>query len=580
MPDAEIRTLAARMVVGEAMLADPMQFVRAAIESPDGFSIWDAVRSADGAITDFEFRFMNTSAAEMLGRDADLLLGRRCTVVFPNSAEHLISRWGDAVERAGQFHEEIPVTMHGERRWVHQQVLAIGDAVVVVSQDVTERRLAQAALERMALHDPLTGLPNRALAAERISWTLAQQRRVGGVTAVMFVDLDHFKRVNDSMGHAAGDIVLTEVANRLRHAVPSEAVVARLGGDEFLICAHLPSLDAAVAVAERARFALDTPIVHDGREVVISCSIGVATSTVSNDPEALILDADRAAYEAKRGGRARVQVFDRAMHARLLDDLTVESEFRRAIAGGELEVHFQPIVDTRTGRADEAEALVRWNHPERGLLTPASFIDVAEDSGLVVPLGQWVLRNVAEHLAAWDDAGTRMERVWINMSAAELRHPGYAMKAVDALSACGLEPSRIGVELTERVLLDEALESGGEFHDLAAHGLPIAIDDFGVGYSSLRYLHVHPVHTLKIDHAFVSTIDRGPRETAVPNAVIRLGHGLGFRVTAECVETQAQARRLVELGCDHLSGYLLAPPVPVLDLVEAQRAAEAAFSLV
>ena len=261
MPDAEIRTLAARMVVGEAMLADPMQFVRAAIESPDGFSIWDAVRSADGAITDFEFRFMNTSAAEMLGRDADLLLGRRCTVVFPNSAEHLISRWGDAVERAGQFHEEIPVTMHGERRWVHQQVLAIGDAVVVVSQDVTERRLAQAALERMALHDPLTGLPNRALAAERISWTLAQQRRVGGVTAVMFVDLDHFKRVNDSMGHAAGDIVLTEVANRLRHAVPSEAVWLTCCPVEARCCACSRDRRRAISVGSVLAFmACSSPV--------------------------------------------------------------------------------------------------------------------------------------------------------------------------------------------------------------------------------------------------------------------------------------------------------------------------------
>ncbi|MFM8973668.1 MAG: diguanylate cyclase domain-containing protein, partial [Actinomycetota bacterium] len=221
--------LGARMVAGESMLADPMQFVRAMVASPDGFSVWDAVRSASGEIIDFEARFLNDAACAMLGRAPGDIVGRWCRDAFPASAEHLVNRWADAVERAGQFHEEIQVADLGDRRWVHQQVLSIGDGVVVISQDVTERRIAQAALERMALHDPLTGLPNRALAIERITWALAQSRRDGGVTAVMFVDLDHFKRINDSLGHATGDLLLGEVAARLRASVPADAVVARLG---------------------------------------------------------------------------------------------------------------------------------------------------------------------------------------------------------------------------------------------------------------------------------------------------------------------------------------------------------------
>ena len=572
--------LGARMVAGESMLADPMQFVRAMVASPDGFSVWDAVRSASGAIVDFEARFLNDAACTMLGRTPDAIVGMRCRHAFPESADHLVSRWADAVERAGQFHEEIQVSDRGDRRWVHQQVLSIGDGVVVISQDVTERRIAQAALERMALHDPLTGLPNRALATERITWALAQSRRDGGITAVMFVDLDHFKRVNDSMGHATGDLLLGEVAARLRASVPADAVVARLGGDEFVVCAHLATPEAAVAVAERMRGALTPPVIRQGREIAISCSIGVACSGPTNDAEGLIRDADRAAYEAKRQGRNRVHLFDQAMRDRLQDELTIESEFRHAITRDELVLFHQPIIDTRTGRASQVEALVRWEHPSRGLLTPGAFIDVAEESGLVVPLGSWVLERAASQLGHWDANGIGIDRIWINMSASELRTPGYARRAAEILAGHGLSSDRIGIELTERVLLDEALEAGGEFAALADHGFHIAIDDFGVGYSSLRYLHVHPVHTLKLDDAFVHTIDRGPRETAVPNAVIRLGHGLGYQVTAECVETASQARRLVELGCDHLSGYLFAEPARAEVIAGAMERAEAAFSRV
>ena len=570
--------LAARMIAGESMLADPMQFVRAMVASPDGFSVWDAVRSTSGAIVDFEARFLNRAASDMLNRTPEDIVGVRCRAAFPDSADHLVARWAEAVERAGQFHEELAITVRGERRWVHQQVLSIGDGVVVVSQDVTERRLAQAALERMALHDPLTGLPNRALATERITWALAQERRDGGTTAVMFVDLDHFKRVNDSLGHAIGDLLLGEVAARLRSSVPADAVVARLGGDEFVVCARLGTPEAALAVAERMRAALAPPVLRQGREIVISCSIGVACSGPTHDAEALIRDADRAAYEAKRHGRNRVHLFDREMRDRIQDELTIESEFRTAIARDELVLFHQPIVDTRTGRASQVEALVRWEHPTRGLLTPGAFIDVAEETGLVIPLGSWVLQRAAAQLARWDAEGVGIERIWINMSASELRTPGYADRAAAILHDHGLSTDRIGIELTERVLLDEALEAGGEFTALAEHGFRIAIDDFGVGYSSLRYLHVHPVHTLKIDDAFVSTIDRGPRETAVPNAVIRLGHGLGYQVTAECIETASQARRLIELGCDHLSGFLLAPPVHADGVPEALARAESVFT--
>ncbi|MFM8971872.1 MAG: putative bifunctional diguanylate cyclase/phosphodiesterase, partial [Actinomycetota bacterium] len=332
--------------------------------------------------------------------------------------------------------------------------------------------------------------------------------------------------------------------------------------------------------AERMRSALEPPVVRRGREIAITCSIGVACSGRTNDAEGLIRDADRATYEAKRQGRDRVHLFDRAMRDRIQDELTIESEFRHAITRDELVLFHHPVIDTRTGRASQVEALVRWEHPTRGLLTPTAFIDVAEESGLVVPLGSWVIEHAASQLAHWDANEIGIERIWINMSASELRVPGYARRAADILAAHGLTTDRIGIELTERVLLDEALEAGGEFTALAELGFRIAIDDFGVGYSSLRYLHVHPVHTLKLDDAFVRTIDRGPRETAVPNAVIRLGHGLGYQVTAECVETAGQARRLIELGSDQLSVYLFAEPVRPEVIASAMERAEAVFARV
>ena len=447
-----------------------------------------------------------------------------------------------------------------------------------VGSDVTEQRESSEKIAHMARFDTLTGLPNRMMVTEALGEAMRYADQWRTRCAFLMIDLDRFKSINDSLGHAIGDYVLVEVASRIRGAVPAEAVVARLGGDEFLICAHLPSTEAAMAIAEQARRALDEPIRKAGRSIIISCSIGVACAASSREPDELIRNADRASYEAKRNGRSRVSLFDEEMRDRISDEMHIESEFKSALVEGQLELHYQPVVDTRTGKASESEALVRWRHPVRGLLYPDSFIDVAEETGLVVPLGDWVAAEAARQLSEWDHSGSRIDRVWINMSAAELAHPGYGERMSNYALMNGLEAGRIGVELTERVLLDEALEAGGEFADLAARGFPIAIDDFGVGFSSLRYLHVHPVHTLKIDRAFVSTVDMGPRETAIPNAVVRLGHGLGFRVTAECVETRPQAARLVELGCDYLSGYLFAPPTTPDDFAEAVSEAESVFA--
>jgi diguanylate cyclase (GGDEF)-like protein len=434
-------------------------------------------------------------------------------------------------------------------------------------QDVTAQREAAEALSQLALHDPLTGLPNRSLFMDRLGQALRRLDRCHRVLAVLFVDLDRFKAINDRFGHAAGDETLVAVATRLREVLRPSDTVGRLGGDEFVVlCEDLEDDQAAVRVAERVLAALDRPMPCAGQEVTCSASIGIAvTRRADATPDALLRDADMAMYRAKETGRHRIEVFDNSARLRSQARVQTAEELRAAVDSEQLRVVYQPIVHLGEATPAGVEALVRWQHPRRGLLAPAEFIEVAEDTGLVVPLGAWVLRRACRDLTRILDQGRvgdgAPELVMsVNLSARQLSEPGLVGMVQSVLAECGLAPGRLCFEITESVLMDDVDLAIAVLSDLRALGVRLAIDDFGTGYSSLGYLRRFPVDIVKLDRAFVAGLGGDSAADAIAAAVINLGHALGLSVIAEGVETEDQLTVLRALRCDRAQGYLWSAP--------------------
>jgi diguanylate cyclase (GGDEF)-like protein/PAS domain S-box-containing protein len=429
-------------------------------------------------------------------------------------------------------------------------------------QDVTAQREAAEALSQLALHDPLTGLPNRSLFMDRLGQALRRLDRRDRVLAVLFVDLDRFKVINDRFGHAVGDQTLLAVGTRLREVLRPSDTVGRLGGDEFVVlCEDLESDRAAVRVAERVLAALDQPIVCNGHDVVSSASIGIALSgRPGSTADALLRDADMAMYRAKETGRHRIEVFDNSARLRTQARLQTADELRVAVESDQLRVVYQPIVHLGQATPAGVEALVRWQHPRRGLLTPADFIQVAEDTGLVVPLGAWVLRRACRDLTRILDQGgpgSGSDLVMsVNLSARQLSEPALVAMVESVLAEFALAPWRLCFEITESVLMDDVDLAIALLSDLRALGVRLAIDDFGTGYSSLGYLRRFPVDIVKLDRAFVGGLGGDSAADAIAAAVINLGHALGLSVIAEGVETEEQLTVLRALGCDRAQGYL------------------------
>jgi diguanylate cyclase (GGDEF)-like protein/PAS domain S-box-containing protein len=442
------------------------------------------------------------------------------------------------------------------------------------AQDVTSQREAAEALSQLALHDPLTALPNRSLFMDRLAQALCRLDRRDRVLAVLFVDLDRFKAINDRFGHAAGDETLLAVGDRLREVLRPHDTVARLGGDEFVVlCEDLEDDKAAMRVAERVLTALERPILCGDHAVVSSASIGIALTRRSDTtPDALLRDADMAMYRAKETGRNRVEVFDNSARLRSQARVQTAEELRLGVDSGQLRVVYQPIVHLGQATPAGVEALVRWQHPRRGLLAPAEFIDVAEDTGLVVPLGAWVLRQACRDLTEVLDrgaAGGASELVMsVNLSARQLTTPGLLPMVDRILSDFDLAPSRLCFEITESVLMDDvdlAIPVLSKLRDL---GVRLAIDDFGTGYSSLGYLRRFPVDIVKLDRAFVAGLGSDSAADAITAAVINLGHALGLSVIAEGVENEDQLTVLRALRCDRAQGYLWSAPQAAARLAE------------
>jgi diguanylate cyclase (GGDEF)-like protein/PAS domain S-box-containing protein len=449
----------------------------------------------------------------------------------------------------------------------HQQIITL---LAYLASIAIERKAFEERLAHQSMHDPLTGLPNRLLFLDRLSLALARCRRMHREVAVLFIDLDRFKNVNDSVGHDAGDELLVSVARRLESVLRPGDTVARFGGDEFtILCDDLTtatSRDRAIEIAERLLEAVAQPFIVGGSQTFVSASVGIALATGEERPEELLRDADAAMYHAKESGRGRVEVFDDTMRARAVVRHATENDLHRALEHGELLLFFQPVISLRDGRCTGAEALVRWQHPERGLLVPDAFIPLAEETGLVVEVGAWVLETAATEAARWQHEHTQPFVVSVNLSARQLAQPGLADDLAEMIERSGVEPQNLCLEITESVLMDDAEAVIGVVERVRALGVRLAIDDFGTGYSSLGYLKRFPVDAVKVDRSFVDGLGADPGDAAIVSAVIGLAHALGLDVIAEGVETEHQLIELVAMGCDEAQGYYFAPPQPVQDL--------------
>jgi diguanylate cyclase (GGDEF)-like protein/PAS domain S-box-containing protein len=446
---------------------------------------------------------------------------------------------------------------------------------------------AAAEARHLSLHDPLTGLPNRVLLLDRLGQVMAHARREGSAAATMLLDLDGFKDVNDTLGHPAGDRLLQSIAGRIASVIRGSDTLARLGGDEFaLVQPGVHQAADAVTLADKVLGAFAAPFELDGQKTHMAASLGIALfPRDGQDPDTLLKNADLALYRAKAEGRGRFRLFEPAMDETAQARRRLERELRQGLERDELVLHYQPQLKLATGRFTGVEALVRWNHPERGLVLPGEFIPLAESTGLIRQLGDWVLREACRQARTWRERGWRLA-VAVNVSPVQLRN-GQLLPAIgDALKRAGLEPARLELEITEGVLV-ETLEreldgllrregntgAGDILRELTARGVRLAIDDFGVGYSSLSYLKHLPVQTIKIDRSFLRGVSKDPHDTALLRGIVALGRGLGKRLVAEGVEDERQLALLHELGCDEAQGFYIARPQAAADLEHLLRAA-------
>ena len=437
-----------------------------------------------------------------------------------------------------------------------------------------ERKRAEDQIRFLAHHDALTNLPNRSLLKDRLAQAILQTQRHNPWVSVIFIDLDNFKTINDSLGHTAGDELLKIVAGRMVACVRSTDTVVRLGGDEFVIVlVDLPARPDEISESlDRIRAAIAEPITLEERSLYVTCSMGVATYPNDGpDPDTLLMNADTAMYKAKDSGRDSVQFYTAEMNARVREKLALQQELRNGLARSEFTLLFQPQVDIRTGRIFAVEALVRWNHPTLGLLSPLKFIPLAEETGLIVPLGDWVLHEACRRNKAWQDAGLPPVNVSVNVSARQFKEKTLIAHVISALQESGMAARHLELEITEGLIMQDVDQAIATMEELQRLGVQLAIDDFGTGYSSLNALKTFPVARLKIDKSFIKNLASDDRDKAVAAAVISLGQKLNLRVIAEGVETAEQLAILRENNCDEIQGYYFSKPVSFGEIAELLR---------
>jgi diguanylate cyclase (GGDEF)-like protein/PAS domain S-box-containing protein len=516
----------------------------------------------------------NAGAGQIHGYGAAEILGRSLEVFYPpeeagrgEPARHL----AEATAAGHVDYQGWRVRKDGSRFWADVVLTAVFDDVgglrgfSKVSRDISQRRQLEAKLEHQALHDPLTGLANRTLLVKRLEHALVRLSRHPGTVAVLFLDLDRFKPINDSLGHEAGDELLIRTGELLRDAVRPQDTVARLGGDEFVVlCEDLASAADLDAVARRVTGAVRVPVRLRAQEVFLSASVGVATASADTNAMDLLRDADIAMYQAKGQGGGRCAWFDEAARGEVTERLLLTGDLHRAVERGELRAHYQPLVDLPTGDVLAAEALLRWQHPRRGLLAPAAFLSLAEDVGVMVDFDAWIMRTACQDAAEWQRRLGRPVGVWVNVSGRSLADPALPSNLATTLDRARLDPGLVTLEITEGALMRDAAATVGTLTTLRELGVQLAVDDFGTGYSSLAYLQQFPVHALKVDMSFVARLDgageHADASAAIISAIMGVADALHLRTVAEGIESARQLASVTALGCDLGQGFLLGRP--------------------
>ncbi|MFL5758095.1 MAG: EAL domain-containing protein [Thermomicrobiales bacterium] len=595
LTEADLRLMTALAVHVDSAISRARLYTEARESERRYRSVVDGVQEvifqtdADGRWT-----FLNPAWVEITGYSIAQSLGLSLyDVTHPDEREWLLGQYENLINGAmASFQVEVRIiTQDGETRWLETRARLTDARAATIAgisgtlTDITERKRAEEALREsqeryrhLAMHDPLTSLPNRALFFDRLADAMTRREYRGNGIAILFIDLDGFKLVNDSLGHEAGDRLLVIAGQRLARFIRPSDTVARLGGDEFAILLDdLADSRHALRIAERLLEALKPAFIIDDQDVFISASVGVAISVESGDrPADLLRNADIALYEAKGAGRASYAVFEPQMSAPVVARLKQETDLRLAIDRDELRLDYQPAYDLVSGRVAGVEALVRWQHPEYGLLAPADFIPAAEATGLIVPMGLWALREACRRAIGWERLSGTQPMLYVNISARQLQDPFLIREVSQVLAETGLAPANLELEIPESIVMAEATTTRKTLADLKQLGLRIAIDDFGTGYSSLSYLRDLPVNTLKIDRSFVAGLDQDQGSQAIIRAIVTLAHELGLVITAEGIETAAQLAQVRALGIDLAQGYYLSHPVPLdqLDLSAKPQTAE------
>ncbi|MBM4180135.1 MAG: EAL domain-containing protein [Betaproteobacteria bacterium] len=525
---------------------------------------------------------VNRSFTRLTGYAADEALGRQPSMLKSglHNPEFYKAMW-DTLHAIGEWSGEIwDRRKDGSHypKWLDISVVRDGPGgpvshYVAFFKDISANKVVEERIRLLAYHDPLTGLPNRLLLMDRLTHALASAKRRQALVAVLFIDLDHFKNVNDSLGHAVGDKLLWEIAHRLNTCVREEDTVARLGGDEFVVVLEsLQDREDAEHIANKVHRAFERPIQVEGRVLHATASIGIAVHPQDGDSaETLMQNADTAMYQAKAFGRDNCQFFAPFMSDRVRERLDLENTLRHALERDEFELYYQPIVDLRTDEVVCAEALIRWRHPDQGLIPPDRFIPIAEETGCIVQIGDWVIDQACRIHAAWRARGMRPPRMAVNVSPRQFRQPGLADRIRRSLDRHGVEAAQIDIELTENALMDHPDMAARILGDLKAMGLGIVVDDFGTGYSSLAYLKTFPIDKLKIDRSFVRDLLTDNSDREITLAVIALSHNLGLKVVAEGVEHPRQLEFLKRHHCDRAQGYFYSQPVPAGEFLDFLR---------
>ena len=535
-----------------------------------------AIRACD---RDGRIVFANSFQAAFSGRDTVGLTGTAVETLFEaddGRRDRALDQKVFETEQPLPPFEEERVDRRGKRRVFLTTKTPLRDAghrvvaVLTSALDITERKHAEAHLLHIARHDVTTGLTNRAALFDRMRRELARSRRGDRSFALLFIDLDGFKQINDLLGHSAGDGLLRTIAERLSAAVPQDATLSRIGGDEFAVLLNNKS-DPRKVVADILA-AIDEPFLCHGRSLTLGASIGVAVYPQDGaDIDELMKNADLAMYRAKSEGGHQVRFWRSDMRGSLESPALLDTALRDALAEGQFELYYQPQYDVAADRIVGAEALLRWNHPVRGVLAPNEFLPRAEENGLIVPINEWVVREACREAASWRLSGLPPLRVAVNLSPIQFRRSNVPLMVVRALAESGLDPHRLDLEITETIVMDDAAAASQQLRQLSDLGIALSVDDFGTGYSSLHYLKRFPIDRLKIDQCFVRDVVKDPSDGAIVRAIINLGHSLGLKVLAEGVETDDQMALLAAEGCDELQGYRFGRPMPARRFVDAVR---------